>query len=265
MTDTQWIVSLIASFIGGGAVGSMITAIVTNYRNRRQPIGYTLDFFEIFKKDAVYGALQALITVSNASDSGIDLELENLSVARLGLINRGNQDIQEFKFGVTLQGSTEAIEVRTTTPDRYHIATCINPPSPPDFRHELDFILQPFNRGDLYTLNIYFTYFDAPGEIQLSSAHSTRFVEIGATMETANKVVRILTQAARFYPGSPRCGPRQRDGSRATTDLPTQQLIVIHRQCDSLAARSLGRMCRRRFRRAACQCYGGEQSAFDSR
>jgi hypothetical protein len=46
MTETQWIITAIASFLGGRAMGAIINAVVSNYRNRQQPVPYTLEIID---------------------------------------------------------------------------------------------------------------------------------------------------------------------------------------------------------------------------
>jgi hypothetical protein len=140
---------------------------------------------EIFNKSKVYGSMKAMITIEDIADSQPDLVVENLSVARLTLINKGNQDLKEFLFGVTLDEGSEAFQIKSTTLDRHHIATCLTPPTVPRLLAELDFKLEPFNRNEPYTLDIYFTYYTGQaGKINLSSPHSTRFIEMGTLPRT---------------------------------------------------------------------------------
>jgi hypothetical protein len=190
MTTTQWIIALIISFLGGGAVGAIINQAVTSYKNRRQPIGYKLEVLEIFDKTKVYGT-KAVITIEaeERSDGRVALIVETLSVARLRLVNQGNQDIPEFLFGVSL-GENEAFRYKETTQDKHHKVVCLTPPSPnpTGLKTELDFKLMPFNRNEEYYIDIYFTYdVPPPDKITLSTPHPVRFVEIGAKAEFAKK------------------------------------------------------------------------------
>jgi len=106
----------IATLLGGGAMGAIITAVVTNFRNRQQPIGYETELVEVIKKNPDFPSLRALIM--SGDDSGPGLAISNLSMARITIVNKGNQDIVEFKFGVTL---TETIE--RCSPARFFLIT----------------------------------------------------------------------------------------------------------------------------------------------
>jgi hypothetical protein len=185
MTTAQWI-TLIASFFTGGAFGAVITALITKYRSRRQPVGYKIEVIEVFKKNPNYPSLQAILMVGkDQRSSGPGYAIDNLSVARITLTNKGNQDIGEFKFGITLEGSYKAVELRMENPDRHHVINSLTEVSFNEPKKELDFALQPFNREETYTFSIHITYSESPGLILLSSPHSTKFVEMGVVKEMA--------------------------------------------------------------------------------
>lgn len=82
MTQAQWI-ALIAGLLGGGAMGAIITAIVTKHRNRRQPIGYAIEIIDIFKKNLEIPSLQAILMIGDNPGSGPGFAFENLSIARI--------------------------------------------------------------------------------------------------------------------------------------------------------------------------------------
>ena len=144
-------------------------------------------------------SLQAILMIGENPGSGPGFAFENLSIARITMINKGNQDIEEFSFGVTLKGDNKAVDVKLETSDRHHTITLLTPSglrNPP--KQELDFTLKPFNRSESYSLNIYFTYTDIQGSIELSSSHSTRFIEIGAKKEMVEDIViRVLKDSLR--------------------------------------------------------------------
>lgn len=181
MSTTQWIISVVVALIGGGAMGAVITAVVTNYRNRRQPVAYNLEIIEAFKENPEFPLLEANLSSGPVDEIGIKhiLPIRHLSVARLTLINRGNQDIEAFRFGVTLKDTNQAVDIKVITPDRHHVVEILTPVSPDNPLKELDFVLKPFNRRNKYRIDIYFIYDDVPGAIKLSSPHSTIFVDFG--------------------------------------------------------------------------------------
>lgn len=185
MTTGQWILSVIVALIGGGAMGAVITAFVTRYRNRRQPIAYKMEIIEIFKQNPEFISLQAVLMEGDKPKFTAD----NFSIARITLTNEGNQDIEQFSFGVTLKGTNKAIDIKRETPDRHHEIQVLNPVGLSTPATELDFNLMPFNRGDKYILSVYFTYIDSSSPIELSSSHSTKFVETNT--ETDSTTFRI--------------------------------------------------------------------------
>lgn len=183
MTTTQWVIGLIVALIGGGAMGAVITALVTKHRNRRQPVGNKIEFFPVLRKTPKFPSLKAILMDETSSGSGPGVSVDNLYLARITVVNNGNQDINEFKFGVTLKGTDQAINVITETPDRHHIMSLETPVSLASHKGSLDFICLPFNRKETYIANVYIITGGVPNEIQLSSPHSTQFVELPKTSD----------------------------------------------------------------------------------
>jgi hypothetical protein len=111
------------------------------------------------------------------SESGPGVAVENLYLGRITITNYGNQDIPEFRFGATLTGDDEAINVITESPDRHHSIVLETPVSLAHPRKEIDFKVTPFNRKEPYIANIYFRTKEIHSEIKLSTPHSSKFVE----------------------------------------------------------------------------------------
>lgn len=89
-------------------------------------------------------------------------------------------DIPESGFGVTLKEGDEAVSAQGESPDRHHkgeVLTQIAIESPVS---EVDFLLKPFNRQDVYSFNLFIVIpkdkREAKYEIQLSTQHSVKFV-----------------------------------------------------------------------------------------
>lgn len=181
---------MIASLLGGGAMGAVISSLISKHRNRRQPIGYTIEIIEIFKKTPELPSLHGLLMLSEQDEhkSGGAVSVNCLSVARVTLKNKGNQDVEEFNFGITLESN--AIDVKFETPDRHHIVNVLTPVSLVDLRKEIDFSLRPFNRRDKYILNVYFMYTEKPGTVKLSSAHATEFIEMDSSNQSVGNIDR---------------------------------------------------------------------------
>jgi hypothetical protein len=189
MTTTQWIIGLIVALLAGGAMGAVINAAVSSYRGRVQPIGFKQETIDIVKKDANLPAVARLIVRENPFRAGAERAVENLSLARITLVNKGNQDFEKFVFGISVDDGSRIIDFRVTSPDRYHVMKAITSRKPddpvPEPLTELDFKMAPFNRQDTYIVDIYFTYEATPSSVGLSTAHPIRFVELGLAGEKA--------------------------------------------------------------------------------
>jgi hypothetical protein len=171
--------AITASLIGGGAVGAAITALVTKYRNKRQPVTFNRERIEVFKYNPDTPFLQAALTLTTEEVNGIhsSVPIKNLSIEQLTLVNTGNADISEFKFGITLQSDNEVIKVQPETSDRHHAVIMQQEVSLERPQNAVDFVLRPFNRGDEYKFTIHFIYGKSPRPIRLSSPHSTKLIE----------------------------------------------------------------------------------------
>lgn len=181
-----WI-PVVASLIGGGAMGAVITALITWYRNRRQPVGYEVEMIHIFRRGKNFPRLARLVV---ADHTGQEQTVDNLSLARIKLTNRGNQDIKEFTFGVTMEGNYRVVDLRMKEPDRHHVMK-ITIPNVNEPIVNPDFTLEPFNRGDAYSADIYFSYDEAPGPIKFSSPHPTRFVESSSAVNIETRLEKL--------------------------------------------------------------------------
>lgn len=166
---------LVATALTGGAMGAIITLIATKIRNRKQPIGVETELVELIKKNSDFPSLRALIM--KGDDSGPGLAINNLSLVRIKIVNKGNQDMSEFAFGVTLADASMAVDVTVETPDRHHKLEILTPVGLTTPKQEIDFIAKPFNRDSTYTIKINFTYIEEPSVITLGSELPVRFVE----------------------------------------------------------------------------------------
>lgn len=181
-TGIQW-VPIIVGLLSGGAMGAIITALVARYRNRRQPVAYTLEVIDIFRKGKNFPRLAKLLVTEHPLGYGEERSVDNLSLARITVTNKGNQDIKEFSFGVTMDEGNKAVDTRFNGADRHHVIKIGFPGFEPDKEPKepvtaIDFFTEPFNRGDTYGVDIYFTYDNSRGEIKLSSSHPTQFVKL---------------------------------------------------------------------------------------
>ena len=100
-------------------------------------------------------------------------------------------------------GDSKSSDIRFDGSDRHHVIKMGLPDF--DMKEEpkkpvtaIDFYLEPFNRHDTYTVDIYFTYEKEQGAFQLSSSHPIKFVEKGVAAEKAKDIaLRVLTEMVR--------------------------------------------------------------------
>ncbi|HTY25741.1 MAG TPA: hypothetical protein VMC85_21605 [Desulfomonilaceae bacterium] len=193
MADVNWLQVTVA-LISGGAVGAVINAIVSSYRSRRQPVGHRVDVLPVFRPSGTASDLQAAIAVTN---EGKTATFRNLFLAEAQIINKGNLDLGEFKFGITLGNGDLCIYVESSSPDRHHKVSIEAPPSPSAPRSELDFTLTSFNRGDSYSFKLYVVIPDGatePTDLRLGSSSPVTFVRmptVGETLALAAREVAL--------------------------------------------------------------------------
>jgi len=203
MTTTQWIIGLVVAFLGGGLAGAILNNIVTHYKNRIQPIGYSLDIIDIFQKGEEYPKLAELTVVEHPLGFGERRPVKNLSVARITITNQGNRDYEQFEFGITMGGDNKSSDVRFQGPDRHHEIRIKLPGF--DINEEpkkpvtaIDFWMKPFNRRDTYEVDIYFTFEKDKGGFEFGSSHAVRFVEKGTAKVMAKEIAKqVVKEIAR--------------------------------------------------------------------
>lgn len=191
-------VPIVAALAGGGAAGACITALVTSFRNRVQPVAYRLQARELFSNASQNGALDIKVSVSEA---GIRHEFDNLYELDIEIINTGNVDRPTFDFGLTLPAKQQAVLVEGRTTDRHHRFTSLPTLSPENVSRELDIQVNPFNRGDRYGVVLYINRDDDNtliGGIDISSPQSVIFKPIPVPSELVLEYLRVLS----FIPGN---------------------------------------------------------------
>jgi hypothetical protein len=198
MQNNQWQwVPWVLGVLGGGAMGAIITASMNYLKNRRQPVGYRKDIVEVFRKRRDHPNLAARLLVrEHPLEPSPEYEIDMLSLARVSLTNLGNQDLPKFAFGITMSEGTKIIDMRIKEPDRHHVMKVVLPEDRSKALTELDFTLEPFNRGEKYNVSIYFTYGENPIDITVSSPHPTRFLNLGKMMVVAG--VPLPTEGPTF-------------------------------------------------------------------
>ena len=189
MDQVNWI-HVIASLIGGGAVGAIINTLVSSYRSRLQPVGHRLETLPVFiPQSGDTSGLTAKIMVMHGN---MATTFNNLYLAEVQVINKGNRDLDEFKFGVTLGDEDKCIFITSSSPDRHHEVLQETEVSPQSPQGEVDFKLRPFNRRDSYFFKLYIVIPEGakePGILKLGSPSPVRFSEMPTVGEVLAKAV----------------------------------------------------------------------------
>lgn len=202
MTTTQWIVTLVVTLIAGGAMGSVIGIISTNRRNRIQPVGVKTEVLEVFSDKLGLSELEPQITVQA---EGTQYTFNNLYLFRYSLINKGNKDMESFKFGLTLSKSDMPFGLTAEGRDRHHQIIPLRPVTidPPTL--EIDLELKPFNRRDIYSFSFFITIDEDqpyPNAPVLTSPYPVTFVNMstGSTFELTDITTKgISINLAELY------------------------------------------------------------------
>src|ERR1700730_1698766 len=150
--DQFWWIAPLATLIGGGAMGALLTAVFAARRTRMQPVGYRLELIPLFPRAAIGGAIDAKIRLTQDS-AGVDFD--NLHIMEFEAVNRGNQDLHEFSFGLTMPKGASIAFVSTSGKDRHHSIVIKQNISPVNRSGVVDFTCNPFNRGDQYGSTLY--------------------------------------------------------------------------------------------------------------
>lgn len=192
MADISWW-QILPALIGGGAAGALINAAFTARRNRIQPIGRRIEITPIFRQADNPSGLRAKIAIAHNDSTAT---FENLFIADIQVVNKGNTDIETFPFGVTLSGGDECVHVELTSPDRHHEVSQNPVITPQNPSNEIDFTLTPFNRKDSYLFKLYIVIPDNakdPQNIELGSPNPIKFIEMPTVSETLSKAAGGLS------------------------------------------------------------------------
>lgn len=183
-------IKLLAGVVSGGAAGSVITAIVTSWRNRRPRVGYRVAVYPVLgpKPDDVSLVAQAYVPFEG-SHGNAGVTFDNLFLARITISNEGPTDHTDgFRFSVKLRSTKDfeidGIRAEGTGPDFKHIVADVSaqPWSPVKPGKVADVELKPFNRGEVYDVRLYITVRtpDAravkPSDLSVATAGAARMV-----------------------------------------------------------------------------------------
>ncbi len=189
--DTRLVLQIGASLLGGGALGAIITAIVTSYRGGIQPVAQRVEVSPLFTSSFTGTSFSPSVTVS---DGTADFNFPNLYVADVQLVNRGNRDMSAFVFGITLASADKAVHLEPYGLDRHHVLTQKTSCTPASPNGTLDIELRPFNRQDSYTMKVFIVASASePGPLVIGSSEPVRFTEIPSVAETLARAASTLS------------------------------------------------------------------------
>lgn len=197
-TIMEWL-KVILPLIGGGAVGALITLLVTNHRNKIQKISYRVKLEKIFFPEALSHSEITKITFSSNTQT---YHFNNLFIATIQLTNSGNKDIEKFILGITLPEEIKIVKVDSVLPDRNHMLNVTSGNSFDKLLSEIDVELFPFNRKDNYEIKLYLTISKETidtSDISLSSPHPIRFVPNTDSAQIWNSARKIMEASIGHY------------------------------------------------------------------
>lgn len=187
MASTEWY-NIVLPLLGGGAAGAVITLIASSIRSKIQPVGHRVDILPVFKQTL---GESSLVTKVSVNDSGKEYQFHNLFLIDIQMVNRGNKDMIEFPFGITLSTNDKIVYVEKGSSDRHHLIEQQQIVGPENLGNEIDFILKPFNRKDSYYIRLYVVLPEnsiEPGKIVFSSPQSVKFTDMPTLSEIAGKL-----------------------------------------------------------------------------
>lgn len=199
MNEMQTIetVKILASVVGGGAAGALITSLVTGYRNRLQPIYWRSQVVQLFSASRVAGSLTTSITFADGENSA---SFDNLYLVEVHVSNRGNRDMPTFAFGLTFGEADKVIHVVSAESDRHHTSTFSAIPTPNSHSRLMDLVLTPFNRRDVYSFKIFVVAGEpTPPSISISSSEPVKFVDLVAVADSISSAGEALAPPAGLF------------------------------------------------------------------
>ena len=193
MNNVNWILIIVA-LIGGGAMGAIISQIFIWRRNKIQSVGQNIDLKPIFNSEIDNKILSSKIILEDIANQKV--EFENIWIATIIIANKGNSDFKTFELGINLKNNAEAVRVIPTNSNRHHQVVFKNEPQLNKPKQEIDLTIKPFNRNQVYEIEIYLTSKNKvilKDDLELISPQSIKFVEIKDFTEVIGNVLEGVT------------------------------------------------------------------------
>lgn len=197
MLHSDWygfiIIGVILSI--GAVIGALLQAVISGYRSIKPIINTRIDVLAKFNplfESYLLDTYKIVVT-----DGAKQYEYNLLAQVEILLTNKSLQDFPEFKVGVKLSDEDIAIYAESQTADRHHNLKLLTPVTLNEPQSEMDFLLQPFNRGDSYSLRLLIKVSEnsqVPGEISITSPEAVSFIKL----PTITEVVQQAASRASF-------------------------------------------------------------------
>lgn len=199
--STLEIIKIGTGVISGGAFGAIITAIINKRNNRIQRISKNVKISNIFYPNELLYPHITRITISGTTE---DYHFENLYLCQIAVENKGNKDFNQFNFGISMPEASEMVNIQYKSSDRHHIAT-FDPAI--SFNHSsnvIDATLTPFNRKNIYHIDILFTSNRQllETQIQFSTAMPVVFMDFELFRKTFSEIFKEMFRVAPLFPFS---------------------------------------------------------------
>ncbi|XWK89492.1 MAG: hypothetical protein U7127_05355 [Phormidium sp.] len=174
----------------GAVIGALLQSAIAASRTIKPIINTRIDVlakFDPLFESHLLDTYKIVVT-----DGAKEYKYNSLAQVEIYLNNKSLQDFPEFKVGVKLANDDVAIYAESHTDDRHHHLKLLTPVTLNEPQSEMDFLLQPFNRGDSYSLRLLIKLSEdsqVPGEISITSPEAVSFINLPTIAE-------IVEQAA---------------------------------------------------------------------
>lgn len=190
MFNIDWYAATIIGviLIIGAVIGALLQSAIAASRTVKPIINTRVDvsakFNPLFESDLL-DTYKIIVT-----DGAKEYEYNQLAQVEIFLNNKSKQDFSEFKLGVKLANDDLAIYAEAQTDDRHHQLKLLTPVTLKEPKREIDFLLQPLNRGDSYSLRLLIKLSEdtqVPGEISITSPEAVSFIKLPTITEVVQQ------------------------------------------------------------------------------
>lgn len=172
----NWIASLL-SFVGGSVMATLINHFLQKRSKRKkEPIALNVEIKTIFDNLSFIDDKTNIIIRRNEND----ITLNNLFLASVNIFNKGIVDFEKFPVKITIKNNGNIVHfIEQKTEDPSHIIKYTENPSFENPVNQLEIKLTPFNKNDLYSFDIYYTFNSKPDEkgVSISTTKPVKFID----------------------------------------------------------------------------------------